>query len=138
MVCSGRAMSSWHAQLILGGSLAVVFASDVGDVGEDNVLFCEGFVDEVLEGSIHVAFIVGSDDFLRKLTEQRGWKTVKRQVHEKVIFCDQDCVSLFHARSTWDMCLYRKSLKRHVQNRPSSTGQRRGKVIIPERGVRTE
>lgn len=102
----------------------VVFASDVGDVGKDEVLFRERFVDEVLEGSIHVAFIVGSDDFLSKLAEQRGWKTVKRQVHEQVIFCGQDCISLSHARSTWDMCLYRKLLKRHVQNRPSSTGQR--------------
>jgi hypothetical protein len=32
----------------------------VGDVGEYEILFCEGFVLEVLDGNVQVSFVVGS------------------------------------------------------------------------------
>jgi hypothetical protein len=41
--------------------------SDVGDVGVDEVLFGYGFVDEVLDGRVQVAAIVGAYDFFCKI-----------------------------------------------------------------------
>ncbi len=44
--------------------------SNVTDVGLDEVLFYEGFVEEVLDGSVHVAVVVRSHDFFCKLGEK--------------------------------------------------------------------
>ncbi len=43
---------------------------DVGDVGLDEVLFSEGFVEQILDGSIHVTVVIWPDYFLCKLTEK--------------------------------------------------------------------
>ena len=45
-------------------------ASDVSDMRLDEILFCYGFVKQVLDGSIHVAAVVGFHDFFRKLREK--------------------------------------------------------------------
>jgi len=47
--------------------LTVVFISNVGDMRKDEVLLSQGFVEEVLDGSVYVACIVGSHDLLGKL-----------------------------------------------------------------------
>ena len=56
----------------------VVSASDMRDVGEDEVLLCYGFVDEVLDGRVQIAIVVWSYDFLGKLGKQRGRNIMKR------------------------------------------------------------
>jgi hypothetical protein len=45
--------------------------SNMGDVGEYEVLFSDGFVKQVLNCSVHVALVAGSRDFLGKLGKQR-------------------------------------------------------------------
>ena len=39
---------------------------------EDKVLFLEGFVDEVLDGSVQVSVVVGINDFFFELRHQTG------------------------------------------------------------------
>ena len=67
--------------------LTVVFISNVGDMRKDEVLLSQGFVEEVLDGSVYVASEVWPYDFLGKLSKQRGWDAVKRQIHEEIVFC---------------------------------------------------
>ncbi|MCJ7763434.1 hypothetical protein MUP38_08285 [Candidatus Bathyarchaeota archaeon] len=50
------------------------------DVGEDEVLFRESFMEQVLNCGVHVSCIIGSYDFLGKLRQQRGWNIMKSQV----------------------------------------------------------
>ena len=50
-------------------------------MGLDEVLFGEGFVEQVLDGNVHVATVVRFDDFFCKLGEQRSWNAMKRQVN---------------------------------------------------------
>jgi len=68
-------------------------------VREDKFLLCEGFAEQVLNCGIHVAYVVGSHDFLGKLGQQRDWNTVECQVHEEVVFCGEDLGFLFHSES---------------------------------------
>ena len=42
---------------------------DVSDMGLDEVLFSAGFMEQVLDGSVHVAAVIRSNDFLCKLVE---------------------------------------------------------------------
>jgi hypothetical protein len=76
-------------------------ASDVGDVGVDEVLFGEGFVEQVLDCSVQVAVVVGSHDFLCELGKQGGWNLVESQVHEEVVLGGEDYCFLFHVNSLW-------------------------------------
>jgi hypothetical protein len=71
----------------------------VGDVGVDEVLFSYGFVEQILKGSVEVALVVWSHYFFCELSEQGGWKVMKCQVDEEVIFCGHGCCFLIHARS---------------------------------------
>ena len=51
---------------------SLLLVSDVCYVGEDKVLFLEGFADEVLDGSVQVSVVVGINDFFFELRHQRG------------------------------------------------------------------
>ena len=51
--------------------------SKVGYMGLDEVLFGDGLVEKILDGSIQVADIVGFHDFFRKLGEKRSGNTMK-------------------------------------------------------------
>jgi hypothetical protein len=51
---------------------SLLSVSDVCYVREDKVLFLDGFVDEVLDGSVQVSFVVGINDFFFELRHQRG------------------------------------------------------------------
>jgi hypothetical protein len=53
---------------------------DVSDVGLDEVLFSEGFVEQILDGSVHVTVVVRSNDFLCNLREKRSGNTIKSQI----------------------------------------------------------
>jgi hypothetical protein len=50
-------------------------------VGKYEVLFCESFVDEVLDGGVDAAVVVRFYDFLGELGEQRGGNIVESQIH---------------------------------------------------------
>jgi len=60
------------------GIVLTVFLSDVGDVGEYEVLFCYCFVEQVLDGSVQVAVIVWSHNFFCEFGCERDWNIVKR------------------------------------------------------------
>ena len=67
-------------------------------MGKDEVLFCEGFVEQVLDSGVQVAFLVGVDNFLREPGQQRSGNVVKRQIQQKVIF-GQENLFLVHGLS---------------------------------------
>ena len=76
--CSaGRVQLKW---------LTVISASDVGNMGEDKLLLCEGFVDQVLDCGVHVTCVVWSHDLLCEFGKQRGRNIMGRQIHEEVVF----------------------------------------------------
>jgi hypothetical protein len=54
--------------------------SNVCNVGVDEILFGEGFMEQVLDCCVQVALVVGSNDFFGELGEQEGWEVVKCQV----------------------------------------------------------
>ena len=56
---------------------SLLSVSDVCYVGEYEVLFLEGFVDEVLDGSVQVSIVVGIHDFFFELRHQTGWYSME-------------------------------------------------------------
>jgi hypothetical protein len=52
-----------------------------------------------LDCCVYVALVVWPDYFFGELSEQGGWKVMKCQVDEEVIFYGHGCRFLIHVRS---------------------------------------
>ena len=82
------------------------------DVGENKVLLCYGFVDEVLDGNVQIAIVVWSNDFFYDLEWKDGGEVLFDFFIARVAFalCWVCILSgyfvIWHVSSGW--CLMKK------------------------------
>jgi hypothetical protein len=72
-------------------------------MGMHELLFREDFVNKVLHGGVHVAFVVWTYYVLSELGKQRRGKIMQRQAHWEILLVRQHSLLLLHGNTAYDV-----------------------------------